>query len=194
MIIRVINEYIRNVSFSIYDFNSIRWWFYFSWYNLAKVWVNTSATSSKLKYVCCCTLKFKNQILGLGLEAGSPASEEGRSGEYKLLTQNSSPSMSQNGGNTSLIGYLCLIWGRIFLVIGLVNGGEKIDSEPLYVSEQNFTDLGRFRYFIEKQINDSWLSLGPLISHIPECPNEKEKRKPNTQDFARIYGRMACLC
>lgn len=37
-----------------------------------------------------------------------------------------------------------------------------------------------------KQISDSWLSPGSLISHIPECHNEKEKRKPNTLDLAGI--------
>lgn len=52
-------------------------------------------------------------------------------------------------------------------------------------SEQNFVYLG-FSCFMWKQISDSWLSPGPLISHIPECHSEKEKRKPNTLDLARI--------
>ena len=90
------------------------------------------ATSRKLKYVCCCTLKFKNQILGLGVGGWWPGPQKkgevgniNSSHKGRIVLELLTFPEPEWGRNTSLISYLYLILGRILLVIGLVKGGKN---------------------------------------------------------------------
>lgn len=128
---------------------------------------------------------FKNRTLSWGLQAGGQGLKE--SGEVIEEMNPSQEGMAfrflyftRPRAGVSLTCSQCVIPGRIFLAMWFVVGTGETEFEPLSPRGH------RLQVSYLKQICNSWPSPRPLISHIPECHNEKQKRKQHLRDLAIV--------